>query len=146
MSEKALVQTGDAGLQQILNSPFSSFLVVLRILTLNRAAIEIYVAVRLGGIYDSARPTNRKEGGLTSCHRTVNPALLASSFVRQIQLYFLHISLFKIIKRKYFIQSKCEFMKLLFRLLGKIKILPLYSFYLPHQLLHMLFFSPFRNF
>ncbi len=77
---------------------------------------------------------------------TVNPALLASSFVWLIQLYFLHISLFKIIKRKYFIQSKCEFMKLLFVLLGKIKILPLYTVYLPHQLLHMLFFTPFRNF
>jgi hypothetical protein len=32
---------------------------------------------------------------------TVNPALLASSFVWHIQLYFLHISLFKIINRKY---------------------------------------------
>ncbi len=80
----------------------------------------------------------------TAC--TVNPALLASSFVWQIQLYFLHISLFKIIKRKYFIQSKCEFMKFLFVLLDKINILPLYTVYLPHQLLHMLFFAPFRNF
>jgi hypothetical protein len=77
---------------------------------------------------------------------TVNPALLASSFVWLIQLYFLPISLFKIFKRKYFIQSKCELMKLLFVLLGKIKILPLYTVYLPHQLLHMLFFTPFRNF
>jgi hypothetical protein len=77
---------------------------------------------------------------------TVNPALLASSYVWQIQLYFLHISLFKIIKRKYFIQSKCEFMKFLLVLLDKIKILPLYTVYLPHQLLHMLFFTPFRNF
>jgi hypothetical protein len=30
--------------------------------------------------------------------------------------------------------------------LEKIKILPLYTVYLPHQLLHMLFFTPFRNF
>jgi hypothetical protein len=56
------------------------------------------------------------------------------------------ISLFKIIKRKYFIQSKCEFMKLLFGLLDKIKICPLYTVYLPHQLLHMLFLIQFRNF
>ncbi len=77
---------------------------------------------------------------------TVNQALLASSFVWQIQLYFHHISLFKIIKRKYFIQSKCEFMKLLFVVFDKIKIFPLYTVYLPHQLLHMLFFTPFRNF
>jgi hypothetical protein len=77
---------------------------------------------------------------------TVNPALLASSFVKQIQLYFLHISLFKIIKRKYFIQSKCEFTKLLFGLLDKIKSFPLYTVYLPHQLLHMLFLIQFRNF
>ncbi len=47
---------------------------------------------------------------------------------------------------KIFNQSNCEFMKLLFVLLGKIKILPLYTVYLPHQLLHMLFFTPFRNF
>jgi hypothetical protein len=77
---------------------------------------------------------------------TVNPALLASSFVWHIQLYFLHISLFKIINRKYLIQSKCELMKFLFVLLEKIKILPLYTVYLPHQLLHMLFITPFRNF
>jgi hypothetical protein len=77
---------------------------------------------------------------------TVNPALLASSFVWQIQLYFHHISLFKIIQRKYFMQSKCEFMLFLHALYDKIKILPLYTVYLPHQLLHMLFFLPFRNF
>jgi hypothetical protein len=37
---------------------------------------------------------------------TVNPALLVSSFVWQIQLSSLHISLFKIIKRNYFCQGK----------------------------------------
>jgi hypothetical protein len=77
---------------------------------------------------------------------TVNPALLASSFVWHIQLFFPYISLFKIINRKYLIQSKCEFIKLLFVLLEKIQILPLYTVYLPLQLLHMLFFTPFRNF
>ncbi len=81
-----------------------------------------------------------------STTHTVNPAHLASSYVWQMQLYFLHISLFKITKRKYFIQSKCEFMKILFVLLNKIKILPLYTVYLPHKLLHRLFFTPFRNF
>jgi hypothetical protein len=92
--------------------------------------------------------TNNYSKRVNWCHAviTVNPALLASSYVWQIQLYFLHISLFKIIKRKYFIRSKCEFMKFLFVLLDKIKILPLYTVYLPHQLLHMLFFTPFRNF
>jgi hypothetical protein len=43
-------------------------------------------------------------------------------------------------------QGKCEFMKLLFALLDKINILPLYTVYLPHQLLHTLFFTPFINF
>ncbi len=56
---------------------------------------------------------------------TVNSALLASSFVRQIQLFVLHISLFKVIRRKYLNQGKCEFMKFLFVLLNKIKILTL---------------------
>jgi hypothetical protein len=42
-------------------------------------------------------------GDDTTHLHTLNPALLASSFIRQIQLYFLHIILFKIIKRKYFI-------------------------------------------
>jgi hypothetical protein len=54
---------------------------------------------------------------------TVNPALLASSFVWQIQLSLLHISLFKVTKRKYFSQGKWEFMKFLFVLLDNIKIL-----------------------
>ncbi len=36
------------------------------IFTLNRAAISIYVAVR--GAYVTTQVTNRKEGGLTSCH------------------------------------------------------------------------------
>ncbi len=79
--------------------------------------------------------------GQTGRHRgnhTINSALLARSFVWQLQLYFLHISFFKIIKRKYFIQSKCEFIKFLFVLLYKIKILPLYTVYLPHHLPHML--------
>ncbi len=56
---------------------------------------------------------------------TVNPALLASSFVLQIQLSWLHISLFKVIKRKYFSQGICEFVKFLFVLLDKIIILTL---------------------
>ncbi len=50
---------------------------------------------------------------------------LANSFVWQVQLSLLHISLFKVIKRKYFSQGKCEFMKFLFVLLNKIKILTL---------------------
>jgi hypothetical protein len=83
---------------------------------------------------------------LTCSALYINPALLASSFVWQIQLYFLYISLFKIIQKKYFIWSKFELMKFLFALLDKIKTLPLCTFYLPHQLLHMLFFSPFRSF
>jgi hypothetical protein len=37
-------------------------------------------------------------------------------------------------------------MKVLFGLLDKIKIFPLYTVYLPHQLLHMLFLIQFRNF
>jgi hypothetical protein len=62
--------------------------------------------------------------GYRSTH-TVNPALLASSFVWQIQLSLLHISLFKVIKRKYISQGKCEFVKFLFVLLDKIEILTL---------------------
>jgi hypothetical protein len=56
---------------------------------------------------------------------TVNPAFLPSSFVWLIQLSLLHISLFKEIINKYFSQGKCEIMKILFVLLGKIKILTL---------------------
>jgi hypothetical protein len=67
--------------------------------------------------------------GLKNCEMvnsyTVNPALLASSFVWQIQLSLLHISLFKVIEWKYFSQGKCEFMKFLFVLLDMIKILAL---------------------
>jgi hypothetical protein len=37
-------------------------------------------------------------------------------------------------------------MKLLFALLDKIKKISLYTVYLPHQLLHMLFLTPFINF
>jgi hypothetical protein len=60
-----------------------------------------------------------------AAQHTLNPALLASSFVWQIQLSLLHISLFKVIKRKYISQGKCEFVKFLFVLLDKIKILTL---------------------
>jgi hypothetical protein len=67
-----------------------------------------------------------------SLRHTVNPALLTSSFVWQIQLFLLKISLFKEIKRKYFSQGKCEFMIFLIVLLDKIKILTLETVYLPH--------------
>jgi hypothetical protein len=56
---------------------------------------------------------------------TVNPALLANSFVWQIQLYLLHISLFKVIKINHFSRGKYEFMKFLFVHLDKIKLLTL---------------------
>jgi hypothetical protein len=56
---------------------------------------------------------------------TVNPALLASSFVWKIQLYVLQIPLFKVIKRNNFSQGKYEFKNFLFVLLDKIKILTL---------------------
>ncbi len=47
--------------------------------------------------------------------RTVNPALLKSSFVWLIQLSHLHTSLFKeIIMKIYLTQGKCEFIKLIF--------------------------------
>ncbi len=36
-------------------------------------------------------------------------------------------------------------MKFLFVLIGKIKILTLKTVYFPHELLHMLFLTPFRN-
>jgi hypothetical protein len=65
----------------------------------------------------------------TGLPHTVNPALLTSSFVWQMQLSLLHISLFKIIKRKYFSQRKCELLIFLFVLLDKIKILPLETAY-----------------
>jgi hypothetical protein len=58
------------------------------------------------------------------------------------QLSLLHISLFKIIKRKYFSQGKCEFLIFLFVLLDKIKILTLETAYMPHQLLYMLYQTP----
>jgi hypothetical protein len=77
---------------------------------------------------------------------TVNPALLTSSFVWQIQLAIIQISLFKVIRRKYFSQGKFEFLLFLFVLLYKIKILTLLTVYLRHQSLHMLFLTPFRNF
>jgi hypothetical protein len=54
---------------------------------------------------------------------TVNLAVLTSSFEWLIQLHSLHISLFKVITKKYFTQSKCEFMNFIFVLLDKIKIL-----------------------
>jgi hypothetical protein len=76
---------------------------------------------------------------------TVNPALLTSSFVWQILLSFFHISLFKVIKRKYFSQGNCEFLIFLFVLLDKIKIFTLETVYLPHQLLYMLFLAPLKN-
>jgi hypothetical protein len=56
---------------------------------------------------------------------TVNPALLTSSFVWLIQLWLLHISLFKEIIRKYFSQGKYELMNFLFVLLDKLKIFTL---------------------
>jgi hypothetical protein len=62
------------------------------------------------------------------------------------QLSLLHISLFKIIKRKYFSERKCELLIFLFVLLDKIKILPLETANLPHQLLYMLYQTPLRNF
>jgi hypothetical protein len=46
------------------------------------------------------------------------------------------MSLFKVIKRKYVSQGKCEFMIFLF------VVKPAY---LPRQLLHMLFLTPFIN-
>jgi hypothetical protein len=59
------------------------------------------------------------------CSYTVNPALLTSSFVWLIQLCLLHISLFKVIIRKYFSQGKYELMNFLFVLLDKLKIFTL---------------------
>jgi hypothetical protein len=56
---------------------------------------------------------------------TVNPTLLPSSFVWLIQLSLLHMSLFKEIIKNYFSQGKCEFMKILFVFLGKMKNLTL---------------------
>jgi hypothetical protein len=56
---------------------------------------------------------------------TVNPALFASCFVRQMQLSSLHISLFKVAKIKYFSQGKDQYKKFLFVPLDKIKILTL---------------------
>ncbi len=79
------------------------------------------------------------------CANTVNPALSTSSFVWQILLSLFHISLFKVIKRKYFSQGKCEFFIFLFVLLDKIKIVTLETVYLPHQLLYMLFLAPLKN-
>jgi hypothetical protein len=67
-------------------------------------------------------------------------------FVRQIQLASLYISHFKVTKRKYFSQGKCNFMKLLFVLWDKIKILSLQTVNLPHQYLHVLFLTPLINF
>jgi hypothetical protein len=61
----------------------------------------------------------------TSLAHTVNPALLTSSFVWLIQLCLLHISLFKVIIRKYFSQGKYELMNFLFVLLDKLKIFTL---------------------
>ncbi len=81
-----------------------------------------------------------------SCENyTVNPALLTSSFVWQILLSLFHISLFKVIKRQYFSQGKCEFLIFLFVILDKIKIFTLETVYLPHQLLYMLFLAPLKN-
>jgi hypothetical protein len=71
---------------------------------------------------------------------------LASSFVWQIQQSLLHISLFKVFQRKYFSQGTYEFMKFLFALLEKIKLLTLETVPLPHQLLRMLFLTPFKYF
>jgi hypothetical protein len=62
-------------------------------------------------------------GPRPSC--TVNPALLTSSFVWLIQLCLLHISLFKVIIRKYFSQGEYELMNFLFVLLDKLKIFTL---------------------
>ncbi len=45
---------------------------------------------------------------------TVKPALLTSSFEWQVQLTILQLSLFKVIKRKYFSQGKCLFLMLLY--------------------------------
>jgi hypothetical protein len=53
---------------------------------------------------------------------TLNLAHLTSSFVWPIQLSLLHILLFKVLIRKYFTQGKCDSMKFLFLLSGKIKI------------------------
>jgi hypothetical protein len=80
-----------------------------------------------------------------SVQYTVNPALLASSFVRIMQLCLVHISLFKVIIRKYFSHGKCEIMNFLFVLLDKIKIFILKTVYFPHQLLHLLFLTLFGN-
>jgi hypothetical protein len=55
----------------------------------------------------------------------VNPALLASSFAWQIRLSLLHISLFKVFKRKYFSQSLRKCIKFVFMLLDNNKILTL---------------------
>jgi hypothetical protein len=59
---------------------------------------------------------------------------------------FLQISLFKVFKGKNFSQSKRECVKFLFMLLDNIKILTLQTVFLSHQLLHMLFLTPFINF
>ncbi len=67
------------------------------------------------GPSDSGHQTPHPQKSLLSF--TVNPALLGSSFVWQIQLYLLHISLFKVIKRNPFSQGKYEVMKFLFVLL-----------------------------
>jgi hypothetical protein len=40
-------------------------------------------------------------------------------------------------QEKNFSQGKCEFMKFLFLLIDKIKILTLLTIFLPHQLLHI---------
>jgi hypothetical protein len=48
-----------------------------------------------------------------------------NSFVWQIKLSLLQISLFKVIKRKYFSQGKCESMKSLVLCLDQIKSLTL---------------------
>jgi hypothetical protein len=64
--------------------------------------------------------------GTTSIY-TLNLAHLTSSFVWPVQLSLLHILLFKVLIRKYFTQGKCDFMKFLFILSGKIKILTLYT-------------------
>jgi hypothetical protein len=56
---------------------------------------------------------------------TLNLAHLANSFVWPVQLSLLHMLLFKVLIRKYFTQGKCDFLKFLFILSGKIKFLTL---------------------
>jgi hypothetical protein len=58
---------------------------------------------------------------------------------------FISYITFKVIKRKYFSQGKCEFLIFLFVLLDKIKMFTLETVYLPHQLLYMLFLAPLKN-